>query len=183
MKLQKTTLLLIITALLLGGFVYFLEMEKQKTNTEQKQNIKQIFDFKEADISGFTIEKDGKTLEFVRTQRELLPWQMKQPVDIEANDAAVSFLINLLVDSKRDRTLTITENQKSEYGLEQPLATIKVKLKNNQEHQLNLGKLNFDGKLIYTQIDQGLTIYLLPIEFKYAVERDLAEWQQKPVTK
>lgn len=181
MRLQRTTWILVVIALALGGFVYIYEIQgkEQRETTEAR---KQIFDFEEEDIQGLTIVQPEQTLRFERTDSDL-PWQMKQPKDIPASDAAVSFLLNLLVEGESDRTFTIAPEQKSEYGLEKPFAEIEVELKDSRR-ELILGNPNFDNKFVYAQVDsssqadEDLAVILVPIDFQYAVERELEEWQQ-----
>ncbi|MFM7440408.1 MAG: DUF4340 domain-containing protein, partial [Snowella sp.] len=109
-------------------------------------------------------------------------WQMKQPKDTPANDAVVSFLINLLVYESSDRTLTIPRQQHQYYGLDNPSARIIIKLKNQQSHQLILGNPDFKDEFIYAQIDplpQGkeIKISLVSQDFLNTVERKLEEWK------
>lgn len=184
MKLQKTTWILAIIALLLGSFVYFYEIQGKPKQEEIQANQKQIFDFQKEDIKELTIENNTEKLKFERTGNENKIWQMKQPEDVPASDAAVSFLLELLVEGKSDRTFTIPINQIKDYGLDKPLATVKVQLNNKTEHTIILGKPDFEDKFIYAQVDppnqskEELAIILVPKDFQYAVERELEEWKQ-----
>ncbi|NES85221.1 MAG: DUF4340 domain-containing protein [Moorea sp. SIO2B7] len=185
MKLQKTTWILLVIALALGGFVYFYEIQGKAKREAIQAKEKQIFDFDKEEIKSFKIEKKYQTLEFEQTDSETKPWQMKQPEDVQASDAAVSFLVNLLVKGKSDRSFTISSKQKQKYGLEQPIATVKINLKNEEKHELILGNPNFDNKFIYAQVDpssqtdEEIKVFLVPIELKYGVEKEIEEWKQK----
>lgn len=181
MKLQRTTWILVALALGLGGFVYFYEFQgASQRETEQVQQ-KSLFEFEEDEIQGLKIERGNQTLVFERTGKEPSPWQMKQPKNKPASDPTVEFLLNLLVEKERDRAFNITATQLKDYGLEPPLATIAVRLK-DQSHQLVLGKPNFEEKLLYAQIDpppknsEDLEVVLVSIDFKSAIERQLSEW-------
>lgn len=184
MKLQKTTWVLLTVAILLGGGVYLYETVGKPHQEEVQAKQKQIFTFKEEDIKTLTIKTKGKTLKFERTNDENQPWQMKQPEDVKANDAAISFLLNLLVERERDRNLTVPEQDLKQYGLNPSLATITIQLANQETHQLILGNPNLEDLYLYSQIDppkqasKEVEIVLIPKEFQYAVERDLAEWKQ-----
>ncbi|MEA5509646.1 DUF4340 domain-containing protein [Crocosphaera sp. UHCC 0190] len=182
MKLQKTTWGFLITAIFLAGIVYFYESQINPKQEEIKSQTKKIFDFQEKDIKLLTIETQSQILKFEKTEDNKQPWKMTKPKDKIANDAVVSFLTNLLVSSDIDRTFTIDKNQKAEYGLDQPLATIKVVLDNNKSHQIIIGNPDFQGELLYAQIDfntqpEGkITIGLVPKSFQYALERTPEEW-------
>jgi Domain of unknown function (DUF4340) len=177
MKLPKTTLILIFIALTLGGIVYSLE-RKNTLKTETKQPNKQkIFNFKEAEINTLKIEVNGEILILEKTTNPLHPWQMKKPEEQPASDAVVSYLLNLLVNGQSDRTFTITPEQQNLYGLKKPFATITITLKDKKTHQLKLGKTSFNDEFIYGIINEK--VVLLPMEFRYAVDRKLQEWRQE----
>ena len=188
MKLQKTTWILATIAILLGGFVYVYEIQGKPQIEEIQNNQHKIFDFQSDDIKTLTIKTKQQTLKFERTKDLNKIWQMKQPKDTPANDAVVSFLINLLVYGQSDRILTIPVEQRQDYGLDTPSATIDIELKNQQKHQLILGNPDFKNEFIYAQIDplpqvKGVKVSLISKDFLNAVERKLEEWEQQPDTK
>ena len=194
MKLQKTTLLLMFLALSLGGLVYWYETQAAPQRVAAKAQDQQIFDFEEDQIESITIKKQEQTLKFERVDQKIgekariSPWQMKIPVNAIASDAAVSYLLDLLVKGKSDRLLTVSTNQRQEYGLDKPLATIEVKLKDQKEHKLILGKPDFSGSFLYAQADlqvntpQKIKVLLVSKDFENAVQRPLSEWQNKEET-
>ena len=56
MKLQQTTLILLLLALGLGGFVYFYEVRGATQRQEAKANEQQIFSFEEEQVQSFTVK-------------------------------------------------------------------------------------------------------------------------------
>lgn len=189
MKLQKTTWILLVFALLLGGAVISYEKliapQRQATQAQKKQ----IFNFEEEAIQSLTITSDTPTLKFTRNQHQTYTWQMREPKNVPGNDAVVAFLLNLLVEGASDNKLTISADERSEYGLDKPLATIELELDDETTHQLVLGKSDFSGKFLYaiadpsSDTDTDIKVILVPIDFQYAVDRDLDEWKQEAVTK
>ena len=185
MKLQRTTLILLASALCLGGFVYISEIQRTHQQEAAKTIKQPIFSFKEDQIQSLTIYINEETLEFERVTGKEPGWRMKTPKDTPASDASVSFLLNLLVEGKSDRSFPIQTQQLPEYGFDKPLAIVKVQLKNQQTHQLILGKPDFNRSFLYAQVDpppqtpQPLKVLLVPIDFEYAVKRPMSEWQSK----
>ena len=185
MKLQRTTLILLASALLLGGFVYVYEIRGASEREAVKTTKEPIFTFKEDQIQSLTIYIDEKTLEFERVSGQQTNWRMKKPEDVPASDAAIAFLLNLVAEGKSDRSFPIQRNQLQEYGLDKPSATVKVQLKNQQIHWLMLGKADFNRSFLYAQANPStqtppLKVLLVPIDFEYAVNRPMSEWQSKP---
>lgn len=186
MKLQRNTVILLISALVLGGFVYFSETQRTQKQEATKTTKQPIFAFKDDQIQSLTIYTAKDTLEFERVNGKGTNWRMKTPKDAPASDAAVSFLTNLIVEGKSDRSFTIPTNQRQEYGLDQPMATVKIQLKNKENYRLLLGKPDFNKSFLYASVNspaqtpQQLNLLLVPYEFEYAVNRPLSEWQGQP---
>ncbi|AFZ13917.1 hypothetical protein Cri9333_3078 [Crinalium epipsammum PCC 9333] len=193
MKLQWTTWILVLLALGLGGFVYFSEMKPARQQEAATIKERKIFDFDKDQIQSFTIKTPEQLLKFERVQQAGIefsksPWQMKFPVDKPASDPSVAFLLNLLVSAKSDRILTVAADEIQQYGLDQPQAIVEIKLKNQQTHQLILGKSNFNNTFLYAQVDpptdkpQQRQLVLLTKDLENAVKRPLPEWQSKPAS-
>ncbi|MFM8004154.1 MAG: DUF4340 domain-containing protein, partial [Dolichospermum sp.] len=104
-------------------------------------------------------------------------WEIKSPISAPANDAIVSYLTDLLVNGKIARTVSVLPTELSEFGLDKPVATIDIKLKNQQSHQLILGKAEFNNRFLYAQADtnQNLNLLLVSQDFFNAVNRDISE--------
>ncbi|MGQ4649349.1 DUF4340 domain-containing protein [Lyngbya aestuarii] len=187
MKLQRTTLVLLISAILLGGLVYVYEGQVAPKQEAAKATKQPLFSFEEDQIKSVTIYLDDETWEFEQVSQQEPRWRMKQPQDAVASSAAVAFLTNLLVDGESDRTFTVPVSQRQEYGLDKPMATVAVELKNQEVHQLILGKLDFNGSFLYGEKPQNrqsgqIEVLLVPKDFEYAVNRPLSEWLNQEET-
>ncbi|BAY78219.1 hypothetical protein NIES25_46900 [Nostoc linckia NIES-25] len=185
MKLPRTTLILVLLALGLGSFVYFYEIKGATQRQEIKEQKQQIFSFAEDDVQALTVKTKKLTLNLERSNQSDNPkWLIKSPISEPANDAIVSYLTDLLVKAKSERTLATPANQLGQFALDPPQATINITLKNQQKHQLLLGKQNFNGVFLYAQTDTTTkpdgneNVLLVPIDFENAVNRELSEWKQ-----
>ncbi len=183
MKLQRTTLILLLLALGLGGFVYFYEIQGATQRQEAKVKDQQIFSFEKEEVQAFKIKTPKQILEFERADEAGKPiWRMKSPSNTLASDASISYLMDLLVQGKSDRTITVVANQLSEYGLAPPQAIIEVKLKNQQAQQLILGKPDFNRNFLYAQAapatNEKVDVLLVSTDFENATNRELSEWKQ-----
>lgn len=186
MKLQRTTLILLVLALGLGGFVYLYEIKGATQRQEAKAKEQQIFSFEEEQVQSFTVKTKEQTLLFERGDKSGKPkWLMKAPSQTPASDASVSYLMNLLVKGKSDRTIQVPAAQLREYGLDLPQATIVVKLNNQKTHQLILGKPVFNSNFLYAQADSpglaagNVDVLLVSTDFENAVNRSLSEWKSQ----
>jgi len=192
MKFQKTPLILLFSASLLGGFVYFSELRKEH-QPAAKTDSKSIFALKEDDIQAFTIQTPKQTLKFEQIPmtipsgqaglKKTSSWQMIAPQRTTADEATVAFLLNLIATATSDRSLPTPATRKAEFGLEPPFATIEAKT-SNQTHRLILGKPNFNRQFLYALADpvensaQDLAVLQVSIEFQNALDRPLSDWKQ-----
>jgi hypothetical protein len=186
MKLQRTTLILLLLALGLGSFVYFYEVQSGSQQQIAKNQKQQIFFFEQEQVQSFTIKTKEQALSFERGDKAGKPiWRMKAPSNTLASDASVSYLMDLVVKGKRNRTIQVAASQLQEYGLAQPQATIEVKLKNQQIHQLILGKPDFNRNFLYAQADpptkpaENVDVLLVSPDFENAINRQLSEWKSQ----
>lgn len=189
MNLSKTTLILLLLALGLGGFVYFYEIRGATQRQEATAQEKQIFEFEEAQVTALSVKTQTQTLKFERVDKSgKSSWQMKAPSNTAASDASIAYLLDLLAKGKSTRTLSASTPQLAEYGLKQPLTNIEVKLKNNETHQLILGNPNFDRSFLYAQADPptkttgNIDVLLVSPDFGNAVNRQLSEWKSQDAT-
>lgn len=184
---QKTTLALVLIALGLGGYVYFYEIRSQSPEEITNEAEKRLFSFSEEDVQRLIIDKvTGEIFEFVRLETAASSWRMKKPEGSPAEESAVVFLLDLLVKERSSKTFTVEADQLKSYGLEDPFATIQIELKDQTKHQVILGNPTFNNEEIYAQINpeesSTTDIYILPINFQYAVERSLSEWKYSPAS-
>lgn len=185
MKLPRTTLILILLALGSGTFVYFYEIKGAPVREEVKEKKQQIFSFAADDVQSLTVKTENVTLNLERNNNAgNTKWLIKSPIAVPANDPIVSYLMDLLVKGKSDRTLSIPPNQLADFGLNPPQATININLKNQKTHQLTLGKPDFNRRFLYAQVDPtpkpdgNINVLLVSTDFENAVKRELSEWQQ-----
>ena len=180
MKLPKTTLILLLLAFGLGGFVYFYEIRGESQRQEATAKAGEIFNFTEAQVKAFSVKTPTQTLKFEQIDSK---WQMKEPSNTPASGASVAYLLNLLETGKSTRAFSVPASQLAEYGLSQPQKAIAVTLKNNETHQLLLGKPDFNGSFLYALADppakstRDVNVLLVAPDFANAINRPLSEWQ------
>jgi Domain of unknown function (DUF4340) len=185
MKLQRTTLILVLLALGLGAFVYFSEIRGTTQQQEAKNQKQQIFSFAEDDIQSLAIKTNNISLNLERNGKsQESKWLLKSPTSEPANTPIVSYLTDLLVKGKSDHPIQTPVSQLAEFGLDQPKITINISLKNQKTHQLILGKTDFSRRFLYAQVDPipkqngNVDVLLVSTDFENAVNRDISEWQQ-----
>ena len=189
MKIKKTTLTLMLTALALGGFVYFYEIRGKQQQAEIQEQQKQVFDFELEQIQTITIKQESETLTLkIDEEAEEKTWNITAPVEKKADLQTVEFLLAELTNLKSDRSITTSVSQLSEYGLEKPEITVEIQLKDGKTSRLFLGQPDFDGNFIYSQLEpegeppEEVSVLLLSVNFKNVLTKPVSEWEKQEKT-
>ncbi|MDJ0675983.1 MAG: DUF4340 domain-containing protein [Calothrix sp. MO_167.B42] len=197
MKLQRTTVILLLLALGLSGFVYFAEMNRETQpqlvretgNPKSQPEKQQIFSFQEDDIQSLIINSKNLVINLERNQKSEKPrWLLTSPQQVGANDAIAAYLLNLLVKGKSDRILSVAVDEIKDFGLAPPQARIDIQLKDKTTHTLILGQPTYNNSSLYAQLGSTenkngkVNVLLVSKDFTNAVNRELAEWKQPAQT-
>jgi hypothetical protein len=211
MKFQRTTLGLLLSALLLGGGVYFYEIQGSAQRQTTQAEAKRLFTFQEAQVKAFTLTLRQRTLSFQRLAAKTTAnapkpssnWTVAiqdaaktRSAPQPANEASVAYLLNLMSTGDRqslkpdapETTLTVPASRAAEFGFDQTPIRIEVTLENGKPHRLVLGKANFSNSALYAQVDPSassspdLKVVLVSSDFKNAVNRPVSEWQNTPLS-
>ncbi|NEQ39768.1 MAG: DUF4340 domain-containing protein [Okeania sp. SIO3I5] len=189
MKIKRTTLILMLTALALGGFVYLYEIRGKQQQAEIQEQRKQVFDFDLAQIQTITIKQESETLTLkIDEEAEEKTWNITAPVEKEADLQTVEFLLTELTNLKSDRSINTKVSQLSEYGLEKPEITVEIQLKDGKTSRLFLGQPDFDGNSIYSQLEpegeppEEVSVLLLSVNFKNVLTKPVSEWEKQEKT-
>jgi hypothetical protein len=200
MKLQKTPMVLLLAAAIMGGGVYWLESRKQgadpKVAVAPVAAVPLFAGVREADLSAMTVTRErGETIALTFEALVGPPVNGKPGAGTaaqwlvaikngkeSASVAEVAYLGNLLATGKREKVFGSSRDRLGEFGLDKPMAMVEFRLKNNQSHRLMLGKATFNRSHLYALIDPGtqgdVLVSLVPIEFEGAVMRQVDEWKR-----
>lgn len=189
MKLERSTIILVAIALLLGGTVLVTQSQRSGPNTSTTTSVDSetspVFPFEEADVVGLSIETSRNTVAFERDEEGF--WQMVQPEAYPAEEAAIAFLLSRLTTDGLVQTTTIDAANQAEFGLDQPFATVELTLEDGTNHQFILGDADFSGQNYYALIDPDVIplpedageveVAIVTENILNGVDRPLDEWQ------
>ncbi|MDB9526571.1 DUF4340 domain-containing protein [Oscillatoria sp. CS-180] len=155
MKLQRSTVSLVAVALLLGGVVLLTQARQSNPNhsttAQGESEASPVFTFDEADVAELHVETKGQAVSFERDEEGL--WQMTEPEEHPAEEAAIAFLLSRLTTDGLVQAITLDADNQAEFGLEVPFATVDLTLTDGNTHSLILGDADFSGQNYYALID------------------------------
>src|SRR5581483_2761695 len=153
----RNTLMMLVVLLALGGYVYFVQVPREKKETEEKKVL--AFD-KEA-VSELTLTYPDRVLTLKKNGAG--KWRITQPVEADADETTVKNLVNSIADAEVKRTLDEVPQDLAVYGLTTPVVKVKLTLKDGKTLPLLLfGKDTPVGFSTYAQKDGDAKVILVP---------------------
>ncbi|HIK46343.1 MAG TPA: DUF4340 domain-containing protein [Leptolyngbyaceae cyanobacterium M65_K2018_010] len=187
MKLQRSTVILVGMALLLGAGVLIAESQRSRSpqTAEVGPQAGALLGFAESEVTTLRVERQGETLLLERQGDG--NWQMIQPQRSPAEPGAVAFLLSRLNTDAPLQTVTMAPDQVADFGFSDPAGTVTVTLQNGTDHVLILGGPEFSGSANYAIIDpptwppepEGAPYEVLVVNRDIAngINRPLEEWK------
>ncbi|NER79793.1 MAG: DUF4340 domain-containing protein [Leptolyngbya sp. SIO1D8] len=185
MKLQRSTVVLLASALLLGGVVLLTQTRQaNRPTTAQGETATPVYEFEEEEAVGLHIETQTQEVTFQRDETGF--WQMTHPEAQPAEAAAIAFLLSRLTTNGLLQTIDIDAANQAEFGLDIPFATVEITLQDDTTHTLVLGDADFSGQNSYALIDPEtiplsdtageVTVALVSDDIINGVDRPIEEW-------
>lgn len=156
---SRTTLILLVVALALGGLVA-LDYQKGTTTDEAVAKRKRLIAIDRAEITRIELSRTNETIVLTKTNNH---WQLNQPVDYPADYSAVVGLLDELQFADRQRTLSedeLREMNPAALGLE-PAAFVVTVTGKDGPVTVRLGGPTPTGQAVYAQVAGQKTVALL----------------------
>jgi len=188
MKRKITNAMLLITALLLGSFILFVE--RGTHNSYQKSvHLKTLFAIYPDSIERIQMERDNTLIECVKTAGT---WQMKKPTETPVDSGIIDKIIDGLARVERGEIITEEALRErnltpADYGFNKPRARITFKNSRGTFSWL-IGRDAPVGKSLYVMAENGgditsapsTLINLIPTDPKWIRERTI--FSDEPAT-
>lgn len=189
MKFQRSTVILVGVALLLGAGVLIAESQRTGPSPTASQTGDRggpVFPFAETDVTALAVERDGETLRFERDDDN--NWQMVAPDNALAEPGAVAFLLSRLNTDSPLQRVTMAADDIEAFGLADPQGRVDITLADGTEHRLWLGGPDFSGNANYALIDPPdpwpptapsgeYAVLVVTRDVANGINRPLAEWK------
>jgi hypothetical protein len=177
---NKSTLIILFAAVVLGVTVYYLEIKPGRTrdDNESETKTKSAFDFKREDVAGIDINRAGQT---VKLDNKDGKWTITQPVDTAADQSTANSIVDSMTGAKAERNLTATPDEIKSFGLAEPAVSVDIRLKDGKAHHVRLGTKDFSGTSVYAQVDDAKDVTLLPASLLSSADKSLTDLRDRSV--
>jgi hypothetical protein len=161
--------------LALGGYLYFVEVPRHKNETEAKKLLR----FKPDDVSAVTLTYSDREIVLKKVGAG---WHMEKPIDVDADQTAVSNLVHAVADADVKRTLDGEPKGLEVYGLDKPEAVVKLALADGKAlPAIRVGKAAPVGFSAYAQLEGSNEVKLVPSVFQTGMKREVKDLRNKTI--
>src|ERR1043166_299922 len=127
----KTTIILLIGALLIGGFVWYDSTHFKETSEQETQAKRLLRDLQSTDVTRLELHNTNGLIVIEKTGQK---WDLKKPYEVRASKSEVDSILSDLEFLEADRTMTPKELKETgatpaSYGLDKPRAEATLTVK------------------------------------------------------
>ncbi len=172
----RNTLALAIVFLVLGAYVYFVELERARK--EAQKDLLVAFDKDKVEEVILTYPDRE-----IHLNKDIAgKWTITKPINTEADDTTVENLVNAIAECEVEKVFDEVPEDLAPYGLDTPNATVKVKLKEGQEVPLLfVGGTTPVGFKTYVRKGDEKKIFLTPSSFHYGTNKKVKDLRDKKI--
>jgi len=179
---KKSTLIVLLCALIAGGGAYYWQYRHSKLPAAPKDTSKPAFSVTPSSIVSFTISHpaDAKQPPIVFDKQQGA-WHIVQPVDTLADQPTAQGFIDQLAESRATGTEPVTPDNRKDYGLDPPQVSVEFQLRDGQKHTLLLGNKDFSGTDVYAIVDDQPKISMMPLLLLTSADKPLNQFRDMNV--
>jgi Domain of unknown function (DUF4340) len=181
---KKTTLFLLLGAVILGAAVYYFDWRRSQKESEKPpaDATKLAFSIQPQDVMSLVIKHPANpadpTLQFEKRDEV---WRITQPLEARADQASLDGIIDGLSSARVAQTEPGAPDRLKVYGLEPPAVSLEFQLRSGAKHTVALGKKDFTGISVYAIVDDAKDVALLPESLLISSAKSLPDLRDRGV--
>ncbi len=173
---MRKTLIMLVLAVLLAGYVYFYEIKGGEERQAVKDQMEKLVPLKKDSIDVLDIRGTKGHFHLTKSNGE---WWFDTPVKTQADKNTVSGFLSTLTAAKKIRTFNADKKEWAKYGLREPFFNINA-WAGTQHDSIRLGDNSGIGSNVFAGKGDSL-IYLTAASLKSGVNKSLFDWRDKRV--
>ena len=174
----RSLLVLVIVAVGLGVYLYFVESKKQPG---EEKKLEKVFTGVQSDkIDQVSIKSDSG--ERTTVEKKSDQWQVTQPVAVKADEAELSGIASNLSSLEVQRVVDEQPSDVKQYGLEPPRVEVAFR-EGGHDHRLLIGQKTPTGTDLYARVPEKPRVFLISSYLDSTFNKKTFDLRDKTVLK
>lgn len=174
----RSLLILLVIALGLGAYIYFVESERDPAGTVTRDAV---FDVERDDIVSLSVRGSAADAPTTLRRGEGEGWTVVEPVTAEADNAAVEAILGGLESLEIERVIDENPTGLSQFGLEPADLEIGFTTADGTSRTLMLGAATPTGSGLYARTDDDPRLLLVPSYHKSTFDKSTFDLRNRRV--
>jgi hypothetical protein len=179
---RKPTLIVLLCAIVLGAAVYYFDWVRGNNQKPPADSEKLAFSIPAADVVSLTITHPAKPGDTpVSLEKRSGVWQIVQPIQTQADQSTADGIVDQLATDRIAQSEPGSADRRKAYGLDPAQLSLEFRLQNGAKHSLLIGDKDFTGASVYSIIDGGQTVSLVPQALLTSADKPLDDLRDRTV--
>lgn len=119
----KNSIILVVIFILLGAYVYFVEIKKHEKDEQVKQESKKVFTLVKDSITSLYFKNKNGEFSLKKVNNE---WKINNPLETEADNSTINSMLTSLSNAEKDKIFTVDLTELSNFGLSKSADVVKI---------------------------------------------------------
>ncbi len=171
----RSFVVLLVVAIGLGGYLYFVESKRPADGADTKDKA---FTVDAAKIGEFTVTSESGETTTVR--KNGTEWQIVEPITAKPDSSEVSGITTNLASLDIQRVIDDNPSDVAQYQLDKPRLVVTFKA-DGKPHTLKIGRKTPPGSDLYARVDDQTRVVLIPSFVETTFNRTTFDLRDKAV--
>ena len=172
-----STLILLVVALVLGGYLYFVESERPVADENAKPKV---FSYDAANINQVQVKSSAGEVTTLR-KGENDTWTIVQPAEAPADRNSVSEVVTNLATLEEQRVVEENAADLTAYGLAEPRMDVTFHVEGEKEpRRILFGEKTPANSGVYAKLPTSNRVFLVPSTIETVVDKSTFDFRDNP---
>jgi hypothetical protein len=175
----KSTAILFLIFIVLGGYVYFTEYRGQEEKQKKEEAKKKAFQVDEKDITELALTYPDRTISAVKKGDK--QWEMTSPAGVETDPEEWQSLASNIPRIEREDTVEQNAQDLTPFGLKDPVVKVTAKTKDGKTFDILFGADNPRKTFTYAKFGNNNDVFLTASNWEKTFTKTVADLRNKKV--
>ncbi len=174
----KSTFLLAVLFIVIGGYVYFYEIRKEAERQEAEETANRVFVFDMDEVSRIYLKNYTDTMVL---RRDATGWVFETPMETRGDESQINIILSSIESAEIERTVEDSAVDLEPFGLDDPQAAVQLETDQTVFDTLFLGHHNPTQSFVYSRFSGEDRVILVPATIYNNVNKKFFALRDKTV--